>query len=59
MRSVMAAALKTAASGQALAKAMRIRLAVSTTRAATLISRARSVANSAARICGSAIATAG
>jgi transposase len=36
-----------AASGQALANAMRIRVAVSTTRAATLISRRRMVANSA------------
>jgi len=44
---VRAICWKISASGQAEAKAMRTRLAVSMTRAATLISRSRMVANSA------------
>ena len=40
---------KSAASGQPVAKAMRMRLAVSTTRAATLSKRKRTVENSAFR----------
>ena len=45
--SAVAMVRKTAASGQAEAKATRMRLALSMTRAATLSSRKRSVANSA------------
>ena len=48
---------KSMASGQAAAKAMRIRVAVSVTRAAILSRRIRSVANSAvASVCGLGIA---
>jgi hypothetical protein len=46
-RRLMAMALNTLASGQADAKATRMRVAVSMTRAATLSSRKRKVANSA------------
>ena len=49
VRRVSAIVWKSAASGQALAKATRMRLAVSTTRAAILSRRKRMVANSAVR----------